>query len=295
MPTKTHTFAVVYLCRKVNPIWKSRAFLDSYFKSDPGPDYPLYFLQKGYAPGEVCDALKELPASQRDRVRLLCITDDGMDKQAYAKACRQITAFSHLLIMNSNAIILGQGWEKLYQTALDETDGRDLIGATGSWEAMTSLGVRFPNPHIRTSAFLVDRLRFLDSYGPVERLTKRDSYFMESGPDSLTRHYIAAGDRALVLDRHGRLHEVADWATSHTYRAGNQENLLVGDLKTFRFFYLLKRNRLEISQRCWGDQKSATGGSWLTWLPYRIWYKHLYLGYRFRWLMRLTQRFRPVR
>jgi len=210
-----------------------------------------------------------------------------MDKRAYAKACRKITEFSHLLIMNSNAIIHAENWAQLYQDALVKTRGRALIGATGSWEAMTSIGVTFPNPHIRTSAFLVDRKRFLDAYGD-ERFTKRDSYLMESGPDSLTNRYISVGDPVLVLNKSGQLFEPKDWAKSKTYRSSNQEKLLIGDLKTYRFHYLTKRRRLDISERCWGKEKSATGGFFLSWIPYRIWYKHLYNGFRFKFLLKFV-------
>ncbi|NOX40030.1 MAG: hypothetical protein GXP05_05820 [Alphaproteobacteria bacterium] len=289
MNTDKLSFAVLYLCRKANPIWKSRGFLHSFFGNDPGDSYPLYFLHKGYDEGEYDAALDELTPDQRARIRYLWIDDTGMDKRAYAKACRQITGFSHLLIMNSNAIIHSKNWAELYQRALLETQGRALIGATGSWEAMTSIGVTFPNPHIRTTAFLVDRMRFLEAYGD-ERFTKRDSYLMESGPDSLTNMYLASGDPVLVLDNKGQLFEPKDWATSKTYRSANQENLLVGDLKTFRFHYLTRRRRLDISGRCWGEEKSATGGFFLSWIPFRIWYKHLYSGFRFKFLARLLKK-----
>ncbi len=282
-------FAVVYLCRKPNPVWKSRAFLNSFFANDPGVSPQLYFLHKGYDTGTLADAVCELSPEQQARIKFLWIDDNGQAERAYHFACQQITDVSHVLIFNSNAIIEVPNWATLYRDALLKTNGRALIGATGSWEALPPLGVTFPNPHIRTTAVMVSRERFIRAYGH-ERINKRDSYLMESGPESLTNAYLKNGDPVYVLGRDGRLYPPDDWPQSHTFRAGRQENLVIGDLKTSRFKYLGKRKRLAQSELAWGDQKSATGGFFMSWLPYRIWYKNLYSGYRFRWLMRLTGR-----
>ena len=288
MTAAPHRLAVVYLCRHVNPVWKARAFLDSFFRNDPGPDTPLYFLHKGHRPGTLDPAVLELPERLRARLRYLWTDDEGHMDRAFAFAARELSDFTHLLLLTSNAIILVPEWLRLYRNAMERTGGRALIGATGSWEAMERLGVTFPNPHIRTTGFLVSRERFLEL--PADRaMTKLASYHMESGPDGLTNQYLKAGDPVFVLDRHGRLYPPEEWPDSRTFRNWNQENLVIADLKTTRYHYLGRPARVKLARRCWGDHARVTGGFPLSLIPYRIWYKHLYHGYRFRWLTRLVR------
>ncbi len=51
---------------------------------------------------------------------------------------------------------------------------------------------RFPNPHLRTTAFMLDRMLLLEA-GFERAADKRDTYLLESGPDSFTRPSSCAG------------------------------------------------------------------------------------------------------
>ena len=58
------------------------------------------------------------------------------------------------------------------------------ISAGGAYEFLSQIP-EFPNAHIRTNAFAIERLIFLDTL-PLSVATKADSYLYENGPDSLT-------------------------------------------------------------------------------------------------------------
>ena len=93
---------------------------------------------------------------------------------------------------------------------------------------------RYPNPHIRTNAFMIDRERFLSLHSiPFRR--KADVYKFESGRQSMTNQIMRMKLKALVVDRSGRAYEVDAWRNSSTYWTGTQENLMVADNMTRKY------------------------------------------------------------
>jgi hypothetical protein len=90
---------------------------------------------------------------------------------------------------------------------------------------------RYPNPHIRTSAFIIERERFL-SLRVRSFASKNDTYQFESERGSMTRQLMAQGLRPLVMDRMGNVYDIAEWKASLTFRSGEQINLIVADNRT---------------------------------------------------------------
>ena len=90
---------------------------------------------------------------------------------------------------------------------------------------------RFPNPHIRTNSFMMERIRFLSLDFPSFKI-KSEAYKFESGRRSLTRQIIRQGLRPVVVDRNGRVYDIAQWKSSATFWINDQENLLIADNRT---------------------------------------------------------------
>ena len=90
---------------------------------------------------------------------------------------------------------------------------------------------RYPNPHIRTNAFMIERDLFLALRFP-RLTTKEQAYQFESGRRSMTNQIIARGLRALVVGRDGQVYEVKEWQRSSTFWNNRQENLLISDNRT---------------------------------------------------------------
>ena len=61
---------------------------------------------------------------------------------------------------------------------------------------------RYPNPHIRTNAFMIERKRLL-SLKVSSYATKRDVYKFEHGRQSLTKQILAQGLKPVVVDCSG--------------------------------------------------------------------------------------------
>lgn len=123
-------------------------------------------------------------------------------------------------------------------SATERYDGRSALGQIGRtlyrlirFDRNLLPYAPFPNPHIRTNAFMVERDRFLALRFPSLR-TKFDVYRFESGVDSLTNQIVALGLKAVVVDRKGNVYEVADWKASSTYWIDDQKNLIAADNRT---------------------------------------------------------------
>jgi hypothetical protein len=90
---------------------------------------------------------------------------------------------------------------------------------------------RYPNPHIRTNAFMMDRDRFLSLDFPKFE-AKSDTYDFESGRRTMTKQILRKNLRPVVVDRNGKVYRVPEWKASSTFRIGEQLNLIVADNRT---------------------------------------------------------------
>lgn len=114
----------------------------------------------------------------------------------------------------------------------------------------------FPNPHLRTNAFLLERTTMLAAeFGPIE--CKEDAYQFESGRLGLTYKVLNSGREALVVGRDGRGYPVAEWGSSRTFRSGEQPNLLVADNQTRIYAEAPPATRAELVRDSWGEGRST--------------------------------------
>jgi hypothetical protein len=257
-----------------------RAFLRSYSAHPPGIAHELAIVLNG-APEDSPEARSRagVPLTQKDLAAelegiehcLIALEEPVPDLAAYGLAAR---ALSHprLCFLNSYSVILAENWLAMLARALDDP-GTGLVGATASWESQAQWirgrarhwpyqllrlrrarrdYPRFPNPHIRTSAFMIDRAILLAMNLDAAQ-DKHDAYLLESGRRSVTRQVLERALRAVVVGRDGRAYGVKDWATSRTYRSGGQDNLLVADRRTEDWRKASPRLRRRLSRDAWGE------------------------------------------
>jgi len=177
-----------------------------------------------------------------------------------------------LCFLNSYSVVLADNWLGHLARAA-ELPEVGLVGATGSWETQAKLVhgsamhwayqlaklrakwrdfPHFPNPHIRTTAFMLERQTALEL--ELDRVhDKYAAYLLESGRRSITRQIQERGLRAVVVGRDGRACDVEEWPGSHTYRAGEQKNLLVADNRTDDWQRATPEMRRRLSRHAWGE------------------------------------------
>jgi hypothetical protein len=114
---------------------------------------------------------------------------------------------------------------------------------------------RYPNPHIRTNAFMIRRDRFLSLRTGSFR-TKQGVYKFESGRRSMTKQIVAQGLRPVVVDRSGKVHDIPKWRSSLTFWVNDQDNLVVADNRTRDYAMGSPAHRNRLENNAW-DHPSA--------------------------------------
>ncbi|MEE9188954.1 MAG: hypothetical protein V3U36_06260, partial [Anaerolineales bacterium] len=94
--------------------------------------------------------------------------------------------------------------------------------------------LKFPNYHIRTNSFMIER----DTMLKIRRgmlLTKMQAYILESGKYGITKQMELMGFRPIVVGKNGKGYEKHEWNISSTFWRGVQENLLISDNQTRKY------------------------------------------------------------
>jgi hypothetical protein len=236
-----------------------RRFVGSYRSHGAGTEHRLVLLFKGFADrSETAAHLDVLDGLEHESMYYARPT---FDLPAYAAAAEALEA-SHLCFLNSESALLADGWLAAMHERLLEP-GVGAVGATGSYESPRSINplrrrrwVPFPNPHLRTNAFMVSR-ELMRAVRVPEVRTKSRAWELESGRHGLTREVWDRGLRTLVVGRDGEGYEPDRWHQSATFRSGDQVNLLVADNRTRQWDEADAGLRAGLSRLAWGDDPQA--------------------------------------
>ncbi len=272
---------VVYLARINEGLAPVQRFLRAYSSHDSGLPHRLIVLRRGFASNEEWSIYAEAFEEHHVRYDPMDVADDGFDLGAYREAARRSSA-DEFCFLNTFSEVLCDGWlANLHRAAHLERAG--LVGATGSWESMYSSALPrrgaapvrlprsahirdwfrvralhgdfapFPNPHVRTNAFMLSRaLALALDWGPLRR--KTDAHRTESGRSGLSRQAAEAGLRNLVVGRDGTEYGSDEWPESATFRYRDQANLMVADNRTRDYFAGSDAARRHLGHLAWGDR-----------------------------------------
>jgi hypothetical protein len=252
-----------------------REFLRSYRAHPAGAEHELVIALNGARVGGAGGSSREALLAELAGTahRLIVLERPVLDLAAYGEAARRLE-HRWLCFLNSYSVVLADGWLDRLSQALDKP-GVGLVGASGSWESQAEWVrgrarywgyqlltlrqarrdyPRFPNPHVRTTGFMIARELLLE-LGLEAVRDKRSAYLKESGRASITRGVQGHGLRAVVVDRNGRLYDVDDWPRSRTYRAGSQDHLIVADKRTRDWQEASPRLTRRLSRDAWGDHR----------------------------------------
>lgn len=255
-----------------------REFLRSYHAHPAGVEHELTILLNG---GQAMDSASEaegpplLAELDGTTHRLIRLERPLLDLAAYGEAAGRL-GHEQICFLNSYCAPLADGWLAKLADALARPDV-GLVAATGSWESqaewirgrprhwpqqlVTMHGgrrdyPRFPNPHLRTSSFMLERRRAVEM-GLERAGDKRSTYLLESGRESITCQVQRQGLRAVVVGRDSEPYDVEGWPSSRTFRSGDQENLLVADNQTRDYAEASIRRRRRLSHDSWGEKEPA--------------------------------------
>jgi hypothetical protein len=253
--------AVCYLARGAEPGWEDAIgrFIASFQRYGAGCNFNLYVIFKGFPSEAAREQAISLFASVQHKA--IFTEDDSFDIGAYAEAAPQI-AEQKVCFLNTNTEILCEDWLLKLVSNLAQP-GVGLVGATGSYESLRDHDRRFPkfpNMHIRSNAFMIDRDMFATMTRPFTFTDKLDAFLFESGPNSMTRQVQSRGLETLVVGRNGQGYSPGSWPRSGTFRQDGQANLLIGDNQTRHFDALSLVDQRALARWTWGRFLPGQGG-----------------------------------
>ena len=203
------------------------------------------------------------------------ILSNDYDFGSYKRVAKLYPSYK-IFFLNSHSYPIKKNWLKKLLFYYKE---KTLIGTSASYESfLTSLKFKkihkffsyliklirykkkfksFPNPHIRTSSFLIkgeDFISFCNSSGIKNKkiTNKEDAWFIESGLSGLTNYFKKKKYNIFVINSDGLKFTENNWKLSETYNYLKQSKSLISDKHTRKYLKLSNQNRLFASYNCWG-------------------------------------------
>jgi hypothetical protein len=254
--------AVVYLSWLPYGIEQLQQFIQSYKKNKAGYSHNLVIVFNGLAYGVDKNSFTTLVKDELPKAEMLEM-DSGQDIDAYFFAANKRSE-GLILFLNTVSRFNCHNWLLSYIRSFDASTG--ALGATGSYQSLYTTVFRtskwawesekgpyhnfrkykmflkailywrflippFPNPHLRTNAFMIRRVDFL-SLKKRNLKKKFDAYLFESGRHSMTNQLLKRGYTVDVMGRDGNKYPLSRWKESNTFWVNDQPNLIISDNQT---------------------------------------------------------------
>jgi hypothetical protein len=235
------------------------SFLESYGRHSAGVEHRLLILLNGFRAGQdLTPWRRALDGVQHEELRL---EEPVLDLQAYRQAVERVPAARYGFV-NSYSVILSDGWLELLDRNL-RAPGVGIAGTAGSFESAYSAAPRplrpfrrdfdrFPNPHVRTNGFAMERELLLSLDWPAPR-RKLEALRLESGRRGISRQVRDRGLQLLLVGRDRVAYPPERWPESETFRSGGQANQLLADNRTREYDAADDDRKLRLERMTWGS------------------------------------------
>lgn len=236
----------------------ARRFLESYRRHQPGAEHVLAVALKGFREDQDPSAWqRELAAVSHESLQM---SSGVLDLGTYREAVDLVPA-ERYCFLNTNSEVLVDGWLGHLDRHL-LTPGVGIVGTGGSFESAYSAAPwplrpwrrdfdPFPNPHLRTNGFVLERELLVSLDWPLPR-RKVHAWRLESSQRGISRQVCERGLGMLVVGRDGLAYPPERWRESATFRSGGQVNKLLADNRTREYEAAGPARRRQLEQFAWG-------------------------------------------
>jgi hypothetical protein len=254
--------AVVHLVWAPLGVDALEGFLAAYNRLEPGVEHRLVVILNGFDGRSDPRALAVERALDGFAHQAIVLPRPVVDLTAYRQAASEIEAQA-LCLLNSYSRPLVAGWLALLTRALSDASV-GLVGCGGSCESAYSAAPfwlrrrrgrefpPFPNPHLRTNGFMLERELMLDLDWPLQR-SKLEALALESGKRSISRQVWERDLDVRVVGRDGVAYPSERWHESATFRSGGQRNLLISDNRTLQYDQADPAFKDTLERMAWGS------------------------------------------
>lgn len=237
-------------------------FLLAYSEHQAGKEHRVAVILNGF--GESGDTRLNVVERLLDGIEheRVIMPHPVSDLTAYRRAAEKIDA-RRLCFLNSYSRPLADGWLSMLAAPLARSDV-GLTGTGGSCESAYSAAPfwlrrrrqrdfnPFPNPHLRTNGFMLDRELMLELDWSTDG-SKAAAWALESGKRSISRQMWERGLDVLVVGRDGVSYPSERWRESATFRSGGQRNLLIADNRTLQYEQADAVLKCRLEEMAWGE------------------------------------------
>ena len=264
-----HNNLVCYLFTKFDELNSIKEFVKHYKKHPSGSKHTLLICYKLLDIKNIISLRKILgKIKYKEFIDPVMIND--YDFGSYSRIAK-LYPVSKIFFLNSHSYPIKNYWLKILLT---HYKSKTFIGTSASNESLlTSLKFKkihkiisflikffkfkkkfktFPNPHIRTSSFLIKGADFISFIKNKKITCKEDAWFMESGLGSLTNYFKKKKYNIFVINSDGLKFTESNWKLSETYNHLNQSKSLISDKHTRKYLKLSNQKRLFASYNSWG-------------------------------------------
>ena len=264
----------VYLITKFCDPDNLKYFIDHYKKHKPGCKHNLLICLKQIDPKKKLEFEMVL---KRKKIKCNIFYDDhhknDYDFGSYYRIAKKFKKYI-ILFMNVHSRPIKKNWLK---KLIDNYSSKTFIGVAGSYSSYATnsflrnyqdnyfayiykiirnniLFFRFPNPHIRSSCFMLfssDFIEFIKSSKIIFN-KKFDTWLAESGKNGMSNYFKKKGFKLLIINSEGKSFSEKDWKISKTFCIENQDYLLISDKHSRAYQESDKNQKRQIIKRVWG-------------------------------------------
>ena len=260
---------VCYLFTSYDDINSLITFKNNYLKFEAGLDHDLVICFKLLDSKQIQIIIKEL-ADIRFHNFIDPFNKNDFDFGSYKRVSEKYIN-RDIFFLNSHSYPSCNNWLKLI---MSHKENNNLIGTSASYESiLDSVKLKkkykifsyvlnifkfkknfptFPNPHIRTSSFLINSNIFLDFIYNKKINNKFDTWKIESGNDSLTNFFKKKGLNIYIVNSDGKKFLEKDWMYSETYCYSKQLKSIISDKHTRKYLDLPEKEQILTQFKAWG-------------------------------------------
>ena len=110
----------------------------------------------------------------------------------------------------------------------------------------------YPNPHIRTTGFLITGSDFYEFIKNKKISTKHDAWEIESGKKGLTNYFKKKNYNILLINSDGICFNEKNWMYSETYNYLNQTKSIISDKHSRKYYNLDSDQKQRYQFHTWG-------------------------------------------
>jgi hypothetical protein len=270
---KKFQYYVVYLAYEPYKIDNFKKFINNYKYLYSGQKHQLVICFKKFSSKKsILEWKKLLKGIKYTAIIDNCKIDD-FDFGSYIRVAGKYKN-KIILFLNSHSYPIKNNWLKLIAKHYTK---KSLVGCTASYASLSSSFFSypkyyrmnflkcliygffnlfrfpiFPNPHIRSNAFLIKGSDFLSLKLPIFFQHKLQTNMSESGWFGMTRQLKKKKFRIILANSKGEGYLEPAWIKSETFSYKDQDNLIISDNRTRIYKNSSLKNKKKEQKFHWG-------------------------------------------